>query len=133
MKSFENNKGITLVSLIVTIIIMFVLAGVVISTTVSDENGVITKAEDAVDKSTIAAEKENIELIWYNLYPGKSNITVTDLVTELNKQIATAKNKLPEDLSDNEKWKVNSNFLISPNNNKFEVDEHNAKATWVED
>ena len=40
----KNNKGITMIALIITIIVMLILAGVALSFTIG-EDGVINKAE----------------------------------------------------------------------------------------
>ena len=43
----KNEKGITIVSLIITIIVMLILAGTVIAISISGDDGVIKKAKDA--------------------------------------------------------------------------------------
>ena len=50
----KNNKGITLVSLIITIIILIILAGITINITVG-QDGIITKAKEAKTNTEIAA------------------------------------------------------------------------------
>lgn len=56
-----RNKGITLISLVVTIIILLILAGIAISTLIG-KNGLIAKAIEAKDETKINAYKEEIEL-----------------------------------------------------------------------
>ena len=53
----KSNKGITLVALVITIIVLLILAGVVISMTLGNE-GLITKSQNAVDKYSAAAGNE---------------------------------------------------------------------------
>ena len=53
----KNMKGITLIALIITIIVLLILAGVVINMTVGNE-GIIGKAQSAVDIYKNAQEKE---------------------------------------------------------------------------
>ena len=60
MKTKEAG-GITIISLVVTIIIMLILAGVTISSLTS-ENGIITKARLAKQMSETSSEKEAIQL-----------------------------------------------------------------------
>ena len=55
----SNAKGITLVSLVVTIIILIIIAGITISTTIGN-NGIITKARQSKDATRIAQIKEDI-------------------------------------------------------------------------
>ena len=57
----KNQKGITLISLVITIVILIILAGVAINMTLG-ENGILTKAKEAKKMQTIAAAKEQIGL-----------------------------------------------------------------------
>ena len=56
-----KNKGITLIALVITIIVLLILAGVSI-TAIIGEDGIITKAKIAKEETEKAADKENIEL-----------------------------------------------------------------------
>ena len=53
----KNSKGITLISLVITIIILIILAGVSIAI-VFDEDGIINKAKKAAENMEIAAIEE---------------------------------------------------------------------------
>ena len=53
----KNQKGITLVALIITIIVMVILAGVIITAAVAD-GGIIYRAEEAMKKNEIAEAEE---------------------------------------------------------------------------
>ena len=65
-QKFKNTqKGITLVALVITIIVLLILAMVSIKIVV--DGGLITKASKATDTHTIGAEKEKITL-GYNEY-----------------------------------------------------------------
>lgn len=46
MQKISKNKGITLIALIVTIIILMILAGVVVAT-ITGNNGILNKAKFA--------------------------------------------------------------------------------------
>ena len=60
--NIKNNKnGITLIALVVTIIVLIILAGISISLVLGD-NGLITKARDARENFTKAAEDEGTKL-----------------------------------------------------------------------
>lgn len=61
MKNLKNQKGITLVALVVTIIVLLILAGVSLSL-VAGSDGILGRATNAVDKNQIATIKENVEL-----------------------------------------------------------------------
>ena len=54
----KADKGITLVALIITIIVLLILAGVSISMVLGD-NGLINKAQKSVDTYENKAVKEN--------------------------------------------------------------------------
>ena len=58
---FKKEKGITLVALVITIIVLLILAGVTISLVVGD-NSVIHKAQDAKTNMGNAQNRENEEL-----------------------------------------------------------------------
>ena len=57
----KKQKGITLIALVVTIVVLLILAGVTISLLL-DENGIITKSKDARNASRAGAIKEEITL-----------------------------------------------------------------------
>ncbi len=56
----RRNKGITLVALVITIIVLLILAGVSISMALG-ENGVLTRASEAVEKNSEAKAYETIQ------------------------------------------------------------------------
>ena len=64
----KSNKGITLVALVITIIILLILAGVSIATL--SDSGLFQKAKDAESKSENAAAKENTTLQDYENWVG---------------------------------------------------------------
>ena len=53
----KNNKGITLVALVVTIVVLLILAAVSINLVLGD-NGIVKKAQDAKTKTT--EDQENM-------------------------------------------------------------------------
>ena len=57
----KKQKGITLIALVVTIVVLLILAGVTISLLL-DENGIITKSKDARNANRSGAIKEEITL-----------------------------------------------------------------------
>ena len=57
----KNKKGITLIALVVTIVVLLILAGVTISLLL-DENGIIAKSKDARNTNRAGAIKEEITL-----------------------------------------------------------------------
>ena len=61
LKHTKKQKGITLIALVITIIVLLILAGVSIAT-LTGENGILTRANDAKEQTEIASEKEQVEL-----------------------------------------------------------------------
>ena len=60
-KIFKNTKGITLIALVVTIIILLILAGVSIAM-LTGNNGVLTQAKSAKEKTEEKGEQERVNL-----------------------------------------------------------------------
>ncbi len=54
-----NQKGITLVALVITIIVLLILAGVTIAS-LSGDNGLMTKGTKAKEEDRIATARENV-------------------------------------------------------------------------
>lgn len=57
----KNQKGITLVALVITIIVLLILAGITISLTLG-ENGIINRAKEAGNTYKNAQENEMKDL-----------------------------------------------------------------------
>ncbi|MBR2289118.1 MAG: type II secretion system protein [Clostridia bacterium] len=94
----KQNKGITLVALVITIIVLLILAGVSISLVVGD-NGVLTRASDSSAKTKYSQAKEalglainNLQTEYFNAYTNNASAKIEDYVyasaldTELKKQ-----------------------------------------------
>ena len=61
----KEEKGITLIALVITIIVLLILAGVSIAT-LTGENGILTKVNKAKDETEKASEEEQRELAQIN-------------------------------------------------------------------
>ena len=57
----DSSKGITLIALVITIIVLLILAGVTISMVVGD-NGILTNAKNAGDKTALAEAKDTVRM-----------------------------------------------------------------------
>ena len=57
----KSSKGITLIALVITIIVLLILAGVSIAT-LTGQNGILTRASDAKEQTEIASVKEQAQL-----------------------------------------------------------------------
>jgi len=59
-----RNKGITLIALVVTIIVLLILAGISIAM-LTGQNGILNRASEAKEKTRVAQEDENEKLQGY--------------------------------------------------------------------
>lgn len=75
----KENKGITLIALVITIIILLILAGVGIAMLTGD-NGLFKRAKEAKEKTEISAYHEQIEIIRAELCTKNENYTLPTLV-----------------------------------------------------
>ena len=79
------NKGITLIALVVTIVVLLILTGVALNL-VLGENGIIAKAQEARVETDIAEVKEQIKLRLmgkYDEYGSYTNDDVIDAVKQI--------------------------------------------------
>ena len=60
-KTFKKNKGITLIALVVTIIVLLILAGISISM-LTGQNGILNRTHEAKEKTSEAKQKEEKEI-----------------------------------------------------------------------
>ena len=99
----NKAEGITLISLIITIIVLLILAGISIATLTGD-NGIISQATNAKEKTEIAGEKEIIEQA---IIQAMGNNRYGDLIkSELEEQI----NKLAN--QNVEVYTLEGNYII---------------------
>ena len=59
--NLKNKRGITLIALVITIIVLLILAAVSIAT-LTGENGILTRATDSKEQTEIASVKEQAQL-----------------------------------------------------------------------
>ena len=79
--TFKSSKGITLVALVITIIILLILAGISISALTN--TGIFEKAKDAKSKSELADVQEKITLLEYEWQmKSASNTTLGEFLAE---------------------------------------------------
>ncbi len=96
MKNITNVRGITLIALVITIIILLILAGISIAT-LTGENGILTKVENAKTQTIEEEEKEQIKLAYNTvmadkLHNGQESIVTSELLKkELDKQNVESK------------------------------------------
>lgn len=74
----KNNKGVTLVSLVVTIIILLILAGISISSVVGD-NGLLNKATSSKTATEKKEEEEQLQIMLNNYAANELTMEATTL------------------------------------------------------
>ena len=79
-KAFKSTKGITLIALVVTIIVLLILAGVSIAM-LTGNNGVLTQGNRAKEEQAHAAVREGIMLL-YNEYKTKQEVNASKVQEE---------------------------------------------------
>ena len=115
----KNNQGITLIALVVTIVVMLILAGITIQTTLGD-GGIINLANKAKDQQLIQTYKDRIGIIGINWSLNRAlddSVTVDDLWQDMQDS------KIIENKeTDVEKVDENGNYIITvPEGYKFQI------------
>jgi len=87
-KKERNNKGITLIALVITIIVLLILAGVAIATLTGD-NGILTKASSSKIKNEQATVKEQI-ILAYGEYQIEINTANNTRLASMNETLKIA-------------------------------------------
>ena len=96
-----NAKGVTLIALVITIIILLILSGVAIAT-LTGENGLFARAKQAKENYSISSAKEKLQL------------AISDLMVE---QTSKGENLTKEDLP-----KINNNEIDVKSTETFPVE-----------
>ena len=85
-QKLRKNKGITLIALVITIIVLLILAGVSI-VMLTGENGILTQAQNAKKRTDIASEKEAVSLAYTTAYAknnGEGKVTYSQMQDALD-------------------------------------------------
>ena len=91
----KRERGITLIALVITIIVLLILAGVTIVTLTGD-NGILSNATRAKEETTVEQEREQVELAYSSASVNKlgDSITSGELQDELNKTVGDGKTRV---------------------------------------
>ena len=84
-QKLKESKGITLIALVITIIVLLILAGVTIATLTGD-NGILGKANDAKTQTEQAKEDENLKIAIAGSYGTDGKLNLKDLKDNLTNQ-----------------------------------------------
>ncbi len=80
--NLKQKKGITLIALVVTIVVLLILAGISIRTVFSDD-GVISKSRDAKTNTEYATLEDRVDLAIADAKSKNINLTIDNIITEL--------------------------------------------------
>jgi hypothetical protein len=94
-KEMEKQKGITLIALVITIIILLILAGISIAT-LTGENGILSKANTAQTETEKAGAKEKVQMAVMSSYDNSGKLDYTQLKTNLDNVEGIDKNTVPQ-------------------------------------
>ena len=116
MKKQQKEKGITLIALVVTIIVLLILAGITI-TTVLGEDGIIAKAQLAAFATEMQEIKQNVDMkkvqdltsvlvdgVSTELFSTEFNVSQEEYEVQdtLKKEILYVREGMPKDKSPND-------------------------------
>ena len=132
IKGIKQEYGITIVSLVVTIIVLIILAGISISL-LFGKSGIITRAKKGQEIADVATAQEKLELIKseipMKILDGKdSTVNLNNYLEELNKE----KNKKDCDVTNIEKLNdINAEITISGKYKFLAKDEENGNVKII--
>ena len=96
-QKFKENKGITLIALVVTIIVLLILAGISIAM-LTGQNGILNRATEAKNTTGTAQVDEQVKLsVAEALSNGLGTITEENLTKALNSNVGSGKYELTGD------------------------------------
>ena len=108
----KKNRGITLIALIVTIIVLLILAGVSINM-LTGQNGILKRATEAKNTTEVASEKEGIQMAVTTSQMSSANYTSIKkdgLQSELNSYFGKEKTTLDDN--------KDGSYTVTMNNSK---------------
>ena len=107
--NLKKERGITLIALVITIIVLLILAGVTIAS-ITGENGILSKATQASQKTTQEKEREEIKMAvtsgnmkYITGDEGESEDYIESIQKELDNIAGASKTKVVNDMG---VWKV---------------------------
>ena len=115
----KNNHGITIIALVVTIIVLLILAGISI-VSITGDNGIINKSDEAKVETEIATYKEQLEVIKHGEYADDYTINIDDFLDKYAKAVKEDKmfRKAKEVTADHENKVV---IVVTKEGYRFEV------------
>ena len=114
INKIKQEKAITLIALVVTIIVLLILAGISISM-LTGENGILNRASGAKESTGTAQTEELVKLsITDALTQGLGSLTDANLKTALNNNIGAGKYEISGDAT--------SGWTVTVNGKEYKID-----------
>ncbi len=122
--SKHGYKGITLIALVITIIVLLILAGVTIAT-LTVENGILTKAKKSVEVTEIEQEKEIVMEAYLSAQ-----------ITDVTKVLKETLQKCLDEIAGKDKTELNNdgdNFIVhfKESNRYYQIDQEGNLETYT--
>ena len=123
-----KNKGITLIALVITIIVLLILAGISIAI-LTGENGILTKADTSVRQTDIVETKEQIKLEIMGNADENGNYTNADVIeavkkitdNDIEEETNTIKTKKGNDVDISDLWQIELKFYAEEKDEKMKI------------
>ena len=113
-ETLKRNKGITLIALVVTIIVLLILAGISIAM-LTGQNGILNRASEAQEKTGTAQTEELVKLsVTDAITQGLGELTDVNLKTALNNNIGEGKYEISGDAT--------SGWTVTVDGKEFKID-----------
>ena len=113
-ETLRRNKGITLIALVVTIIVLLILAGISIAM-LTGQNGILNRASEAQEKTGTAQTEELVKLsVTDAITQGLGELTDVNLKTALNNNIGEGKYEISGDAT--------SGWTVTVDGKEFKID-----------
>lgn len=117
----KKNKGITLIALVVTIVILLILAGIALNLTLGN-NGIVQRTIFAKEQSCIQADKEAIKMAYSTVYHLDGKVVTAQ---NLQEQLINDGKDVECETAENNKIKVKivkceHEFLVDPSTGDIE-------------
>lgn len=117
-KQEQGSKGITLIALVITIIVLLILAAVSIST-LTGENGILSKANTAKTETEKASAKEKVQVAVMGSFGNDGKIDNNELKTNLDNVEGIDKATVPAIITDD-----TYPFEVTVDGHKVTIDEN---------
>ncbi len=114
----KSTKGITLIALVITIIVLLILAGVSIAM-LTGENGILTQAQNAKDETEKASTLEEVQLEALGAIDTDGKINVDRLIDNISKNLNGANST-----------SLGNEVVVEYKGNKYLVEENGNVIYW---